>query len=114
MKRLTAVLLLCLSGACSGNREEGKEMKLVSVNYRCEGGAVVKAEYDNESSEQAVFLQLHEENPEKIRLTLTRSASGARYSDGKLVWWTKGNTAFLTNEEGSETLYADCVEFSAE
>lgn len=107
---LAIIAFFFLIGCSSANNEE-QEMELISILYQCKDGALVAADYDNTKGDQSVYLQLNPENPEKIRLFLTRSASGARYSDGKLVWWTKGNAAFLTTADGEENLYDDCVEF---
>lgn len=56
--------------------------------YTCEGGAKLKVYLHNETVKvvykDKVFL-----------MRQTRSGSGTRYSDGKVVWWSKGNGGFL-------------------
>lgn len=113
MKQITYVLFLSviLVGCTTGKNENTTESKIFTIEYKCEGGAIVTVEYDNTQEESVAYVKLYPENPERIRMTISRSASGARYTDGKLVWWTKGNTAFLTDEEGDETIYSDCIEF---
>jgi membrane-bound inhibitor of C-type lysozyme len=68
--------------------------------FRCPGGAELSARF----------------SPEKVSLTLPGravelprmlSASGARYSDGHLVFWNKGSEA--TVYEGEKMLHAGCV-----
>lgn len=111
MKQFAYVVFLAawMAGCTSRKNETATESK--TIQYECDGGAVVRVEYDNTGEESIAYVQLHPENPERIKMTISRSASGARYTDGKLVWWTKGNTAFLTDEEGGETIYSDCIEF---
>lgn len=107
----SATLLLL---ACGGSTEkQADEKALTSVHYRCNGGEEIVVEYDNSDADNSVaYVQLSSENPEKIKMTIAVSASGARYTDGKLVWWTKGETAFLTSaEEGETPIYEGCVEF---
>ena len=59
--------------------------------------------------------------PEKVDLTLsdgrsvelpqTMSGSGARYADADeaMVFWNKGNTAFITEGGDDKQTYSDCV-----
>jgi len=59
--------------------------------------------------------------PEKVALTLsdgrsvelpqTMSGSGARYADADeaMVFWNKGNTAFITEGGDDKQTYSDCV-----
>jgi putative lipoprotein len=57
-------------------------------HYTCEGGAKLRVYLHNESvkvvSQENVYL-----------MRQTPSASGTRYSDGKVVWWSKGDGGFL-------------------
>ncbi len=56
--------------------------------YTCEGGAKLRVYLHNETA-KVVYK-------EKVYLMRqTRSADGGRYSDGKVVWWSKGNGGFL-------------------
>jgi uncharacterized membrane protein len=66
--------------------------------WNCDGGLVLNVK--NLYRENAVALDLPE-GPR--RLPLVESASGARYSDGSLTFWTKGDTAML-EREGSAPL----------
>jgi len=57
-------------------------------HYTCEGGAKLRV-YLNINSVKVVF----KDNVYLMRQT--PSASGTRYSDGKVVWWSKGDGGFL-------------------
>lgn len=102
--------ILMLNACAGSSRSEAEEQKLLTVKYRCAGGEEVVVEYDNSNPDHSVaYVQLQPENPEKIKMTQAISASGARYTDGKLVWWTKGNSAFLTEADSAATvIYNDC------
>jgi len=47
----------------------------------------------------------------KLALPQAMSGSGARYAsaDGSIVFWNKGNTAFLTEGSDEDITYKDCV-----
>jgi uncharacterized lipoprotein YbaY len=59
--------------------------------YTCEGGAKLQVNLHNETAKvmykDKVYL-----------MKQTRSADGGRYSDGKVVWWSKGNGGFLQED----------------
>ena len=59
--------------------------------YTCEGGAKLRVYLHNETAKvmykDKVYL-----------MKQTRSADGGRYSDGKVVWWSKGNGGFLQQD----------------
>jgi putative lipoprotein len=59
--------------------------------YRCEGGANLRVYLHNETA-KVVYK-------DKVYLMRqTRSADGGRYSDGRVVWWSKGNGGFLQED----------------
>jgi putative lipoprotein len=59
--------------------------------YSCEGGAKLRVYQHNETA-KVVYK-------DKVYLMRqTRSADGGRYSDGKVVWWSKGNGGFLQED----------------
>jgi uncharacterized lipoprotein YbaY/membrane-bound inhibitor of C-type lysozyme len=65
-----------------------RAMEWKQFEYTCEGGAKLKVYLQNETV-KVVFR-------DKVYLMRqTRSADGARYSDGKVLWWSKGNGGFL-------------------
>lgn len=107
-------LVLTLLGACTTGGKEGEAGNTgFTKKYRCDEGKELTVEYDNSDPEKALaYVQLTPENPEKIKMTISMSASGARYTDGKLVWWTKGDTGYLTEEGDTGVfLYNNCSEF---
>jgi len=61
--------------------------------WDCDGGLTLRMK--NLYREDAITLEMHE-GPR--RLPLVVSASGAKYSDGSLTFWTKGDTAILERE----------------
>ena len=72
-----------------------------TLHYRC-GTLPLTVTLDN-ASEQVSFIM------DGQPLTLKRgiSASGARYSDGKYVFWSKGETAFI--ERDDKIVVNDCA-----
>jgi membrane-bound inhibitor of C-type lysozyme len=68
---------------------------------------------DNSKSIHAVFYKntVHvalSDGPE-IFLPQTISASGARYANESLVFWNKGNTAFVTEGDPNNQIYKNCI-----
>ena len=72
--------------------------------YTCEGGAKLRVYLHNETA-KVVYK-------DKVYLMRqTRSADGGRYSDGKVVWWSKGNGGFLqedTPDGNGKMIVKDC------
>jgi len=112
-------LLACNSNQSNNPKTESvKNSNIVTIHYKCDQGKLVIVDYDNTDSQKGVaYVMLDTAKKEKIKMTITMSASGARYTDGKLVWWTKGNTAYLMEEgnSGNEKVLIDnCNEFVKE
>jgi putative lipoprotein len=59
--------------------------------YRCDNGAKVVV-YLRERDARVVFKN------QAYSMKQVEAASGTRYSDGRLVWWSKGYTGFLRDE----------------
>jgi uncharacterized lipoprotein YbaY len=82
-----------------------KAIEWKQFNYTCEGGAKL-----------AVYLH---DQAAKVRykdqtyfMKQTMSADGNRYSDGKVVWWVKGNGGFLqedTPDGNGKMIVKDCM-----
>jgi len=70
--------------------------------WDCDGGLTLRMK--NLYREDAITLEMHE-GPR--RLPLVESASGAKYSDGSLTFWTKGDSAIL---ERAGTAPVNCRE----
>lgn len=74
------------------------------LSYTCEDGAKLNVYLHNQSARLRFNDTVH-------FLTQTESASGTRYSDGKILWWSKGDTGFLQAESPSgdgEMLLKNC------
>jgi len=86
-------------------KEETTSSTVVAdVGYLCKEKKTVHATYFKEK----VIIELSDGR--SAQLPQVVSASGVRYanSDGSLVFWSKGPTAFV--EEAGKVVYADCVE----
>jgi len=57
------------------------------------------------------FVHIETSSLGTLYLPQTISASGARYAntDESVVFWNKGNTAFITEGNPNNTTYKDCV-----
>jgi membrane-bound inhibitor of C-type lysozyme len=74
-----------------------------SVTFSCAGNKTIQALFFDDKAELTLSDGRH-------RLLLQAiSASGARYAntDESFVFWTKGNTAFI--EENQKTTFKDCI-----
>lgn len=71
-----------------------------TLHYRC-GTLPLTVTLDN-ASEQVSFIM----DGQPLTLKRAVSASGARYSDGKYVFWSKGDTAFI--ERDDKIVVNDC------
>jgi membrane-bound inhibitor of C-type lysozyme len=80
---------------------------IISTQYSCEADKSITAVFDNSSSVKTVDLTLSD--GKTLTLIETPSASGARYAneDESIVFWSKGDTAFI--EENGEQTYTNCV-----
>ncbi|RPI13998.1 MAG: hypothetical protein EHM60_07725, partial [Lysobacterales bacterium] len=94
--------------------DEPPEGVLRAYVWNCEGGQTLRMK--NLFRESAITLEMHE-GPRKLPLVV--SASGAKYSDGSLTFWTKGGTATLERagepavqcqEDRPESIRADARE----
>ena len=73
--------------------------------------------YQCSPSEKIVVKTVAGSQPQTLEVTLPdgrtvtlpqdQSASGAKYSNGSVTFWSKGNTALV--EEGGELKWRDCV-----
>lgn len=75
------------------------------VHYRCEGDVAIEAVYpplDRADGPVTISWLGGRET-----LKIARSGSGARYVNRSYVWWTKGDTAFLSTR-GGRMLVRNC------
>lgn len=103
-----AVLAFLVGCGCQQNNEEknGEQNLEGTIVYDCQGEEV-QAVFDN--SVTPAVAELSFINRDQVIITLSRveSASGAKYTDGDIVFWTQGNEAMLTTESGEKEL--SCV-----
>jgi len=112
-------LMACQTSPGTGNQAVGTKTEVMAsdtakrilVRYKCDQGKEIVVEYL--IYQNKAIVRPDAGKPEKIIMNQVISGSGARYSDGKLVWWNKGNTGFLMEAAGAERIITDnCVEFS--
>jgi putative lipoprotein len=75
--------------------------------YSCDGGVKLTVGY-SESAAKVTY------NGHVYLMKQVMSADGGRYSDGKLVWWSKGNGGFLAETDddsptGGKQLATNCA-----
>ena len=74
-----------------GKSEMRMAIQWKRFDYTCEGGAKLTV-YLHEQTAKVQYQQ------HLYVMNQTRSADGNRYSDGKVVWWGKGNGGFLQED----------------
>lgn len=67
--------------------------------YDCDDGTAVVAHYENRAGRDEVVLFLPART---LRLPATPAASGARYGDDDVTWWSKGPEEATLTLEGAE------------
>ena len=103
---LAAAILLCVAGSSIRAQEStppaapppakpSSQMRMAvrwkRFDYTCEGGAKLIVLLLNNSA------KVHFKDSNYL-MKQTPSADGERYSDGKVVWWGKGNGGFLQED----------------
>lgn len=121
--RAFGLFLLSALAACDAGprlKAPSADAPMATVRYQCQQDKTIVADlYDGTSSVGAdgrpipggrAVVQLSDGR--KFTLPQTLSASGVRYADtgSTIVFWTKGDTAFV--EEGANQMvsYRDCVQ----
>jgi membrane-bound inhibitor of C-type lysozyme len=99
MKKVIILLgsLVMLSGCGMLHKQEQAPQTL---RYQC-GTLPLTVTLDNPKQQVSFIL-----DGKPLTLTQTVSASGARYSDGTYVFWSKGNGAFV--ERNDKIVINDC------
>jgi membrane-bound inhibitor of C-type lysozyme len=77
-----------------------------TVVFTCEESKTITATFYPSND---VSVDLHLSDGRKMSLLHATSADGARYtnSDESVVFWNKGNTAFMT--EADKTTFVNCI-----
>ena len=102
---LPAIAFLGLT-VSAGDARAAPAPKTIRAHFSCNDGKAVDATFIN-GTRSSVKLVLSDGR--KLSLPQALSASGARYAtkDESVVFWNKGDTAFI--EEAGKTTYAGCV-----
>ncbi len=100
--RKTAVAALILAAACA---PAAAEDVIARVDYACAGGKTIAATY------YADKVDIVLSDGRSLTLPQTISGSGTRYAnaDESVVFWSKGNDAFVTEGDADTPTYADCT-----
>lgn len=106
LRIITAGCTMAAGAACGQQptNEVRKAIEWKPFEYACAGGAKVTV-YLREGTAKVRY------EDKQYLMKQTISADGKRYSDGKVVWWGKGNDGFLQEDkpEGNgELLAEDC------
>ena len=102
------------AGAQMNAPASGTSGKAHSVTYSCESGARVSADYGEYVADDQrlklkpdeIMFRDHQTHTAAL-LARQRSASGERYGKGGLVFWAKGDEAFVLRD--GDRLYTNCV-----
>jgi membrane-bound inhibitor of C-type lysozyme len=80
-------------------------MKWKRFDYTCEAGAKLTVYLRNTTAKVRTHDHIY-------MMRQTRSADGNRYSDGKVLWWGKGDAGFLQEDildGGGKMLVTGCI-----
>jgi membrane-bound inhibitor of C-type lysozyme len=118
---IVLVLLVLIAGAVLWEKKGATPSQPIAIlSYTCDDGKSIEATlYEGESKPAAGpdmpptpggSAQIVLSDGREMTLAQTLSADGVRYAttDESLVFWTKGNGAFVT--EGDTQTYANCTQ----
>jgi len=117
----SASLLAAAQPQSSSNDQsaEGVAAAVTSLTYACDGGKKIVAVRDNSDADhpKTVVSVEGDATMQNIEMHDVMSANGVKTSNGKLVWWTKGDEGFLAEEEppagSGEVLIGECKEVAS-
>jgi membrane-bound inhibitor of C-type lysozyme len=99
------LLSLTLILACGQQEEPIKVQKPAPASkllvFNCEGGKGFTVEFDDKDENALLTL-----NDKTLKLPHVPSGSGAKYSNGKTTFWTKGEKSFV--EVDGKIILRDC------
>lgn len=88
---------------------ESSAEKIITATYVCAKNEKVTVLYDNRDKNNPLAI-FSSQKIAKRTMPQVISGSGARYSDGVYVWWSKGDTGFLMEATGKESMVIEgCV-----
>ena len=93
--------------------------EITPVAYLCDDDKIVAAVADNSDADDPKITVSVDGDAalQNIEMRYVMSANGEKASNGKLVWWTKGDEGFLANEDppagDGEVVISGCKEVPA-
>ena len=101
-------LVVLFVGFLIGRRFEDKLILGKAINnakFVCADNKIIQADFYKN------FVHIETKELKSVYLPQTISASGARYAndDESIVFWNKGDTAFITEGDPNTPTYKDCV-----
>lgn len=93
-------------------QEAPADVQLSEYSYICNDGKTIEATYVPESVGGTGGVVVKLDDGRILSLPQAISASGARFAnqDESFVFWSKGNTAFVTEGDPEVETFANCVE----
>lgn len=110
MKHLAALFALSLTtpafaGASVNLPLTGEEATIQATRYSCAGGEPFTVQYVNVGPNRLAILPV---DGQELVFVNVISGSGARYASGALEWWSKGETATLSDAMKDEGKPVEC------
>lgn len=113
-----AVLAFFVGCGCQQNEEEGNvvdgDFTGDSVMYSCQGEEISAVFSEVEGGLGAVQMTFINRDNARIALSQVESVSGARYSDGSVVFWVADNQAMLMVEGEESSLECETMDAQEE
>ena len=105
LTRFMAVALALAVPAMVGTDIASAEEPAGAAVFKCEGGKTIDATFFGDR------VELKLSDGRSMTLPQTMSGSGIRYANGDetFVFWSKGDTAFVTEGSDNKETFADCV-----
>ncbi len=107
------------ASASDGKSAERVAAAVTSLSYQCAEGKKIVAVIDNSDAAhpKTVVSVEGDATMQNIEMHDVMSANGNKASNGKLVWWTKGDEGFLAKEDppvgSGDVLVGECKEVVA-
>ncbi|TQI80407.1 membrane-bound inhibitor of C-type lysozyme [Serratia fonticola] len=98
MKKMLIVAGFLLLTGCSYVMPQ----KSQTLHYQC-GTTPLTVSLDGQESTVSLVM-----DGEQLKLKQVLAASGAKYSDGKYTFWSKGQNAFV--ERNGKVIMSDCMQ----
>ncbi len=85
-----------------------------TILYKCEDGSKITANYYSLSDDSYWFSEIILPDGKKHTLINVKAASGAKFMNDVIVWWTKGDKAFteIRDHQGEWQIDLRCKQIS--